>query len=258
MASTPRAVLLLFLLAPLAARAQTSPDATPPDTAPQEALQRAVTPPEPTPPARVEAPARAEAPPRAADARRWSLGAGVGFGVSVVSSTVSPDGLFLLGGSAPTASASLERELSPRSWLVLGVNGAITRQSSEMVAGTSYDQDLVLAAASIGVRNVVTPSGAPVDFSTVLLAEGGFAHAGLSPEPPSGAHALRSWRIGASFGIAVDRELTTGLSLRVATPLVQAAYSSERVEYVGGPPTRMSGFGVGVVVAPRLELRIAY
>jgi hypothetical protein len=257
MPSTPRAILLLLVLAPLTVRAQTPPDATPPDTAPQEALPRAVPPPEPTQPARVEAPAHVEVPPRPAEARRWSLGAGVGFGVSQVSLGVVP-GPVLLGVTAPTASASLERELSPRSWLVLGANGMLAQLSIEG-AGPSYDENLVAAGASIGVRNVVTAPGAPVDLSTVLLAEGGLARAVVTPEPTSGAPRLqRSWRIGASFGIAIDRELTPGLSLRVATPLVQGAYSDQRVEYVAAPPTRSSGFTVGVVVAPRLELRIAY
>jgi hypothetical protein len=59
-------------------------------------------------------------------------------------------------------------------------------------------------------------------------------------------------------GRRLVRELTGGLSLRVATPLVGVAYEESRTEVEGQPRRSGTDFSVRALLAPRLELRLAF
>jgi hypothetical protein len=115
------------------------------------------------------------------------------------------------------------------------------------------------AAVSAGVRRAVTRAGAPVTVSVHALADVGYAWSrddltSTTPEIRRG-EALGP---GVSFGLAVERELTSGLSLRVATPLFAARWNRWSSDgSVNGKVTGDSG-GVGLVLAPSLELRLAF
>jgi len=69
---------------------------------------------------------------------------------------------------------------------------------------------------------------------------------------------VTSWLAGANAGLAVERELTGRLSLRIASPLLGASYSRERVEEVGQPAQTARVFSIQAIIAPRLELRLAF
>ena len=193
---------------------------------------------------------------------QWSLGAGWSPGyVSVISSAPTSLG-FVSPPVLPAVTASLERRLGERTWLVLGVFGAVGRQRQDVPPGgfgLSQD-DATQLFVNAGVRWIVTVPGAPVDVSFLGLLEGGGAGWDQAVVSAGAETQLKTtaWRVGASIGIAIDRELTRGLSLRVATPLLGASYAWTRAEPAGQPPQEGSDFSVAAVIAPRLELRLAF
>jgi len=206
----------------------------------------------------------AQAPsPTAPEATRpeaeWSFGSGVSFEVFGFSGST-------LGGliiaDVPVVTGSLERRLSGRTWLVLGGSGSVSRNRSDVpvdAVGFARD-DARQFIVSGGVRRAITRVGAPVEVSGLILAEAGavdaeqrFVSPGLERRQD-----MTSWLAGASVGIAVDRELTGGLSLRVASPLLGGRYTRSRVEEAGQPDRTGSGLSVRALLAPRLELRLAF
>ncbi len=224
----------------------------------------------PEPPA--AAPAATAAPARPAS---WSLGAGVGFQTfglgtpvpSYLSSTIG--GLYLSPPAVPGAVASLERRLSARSWLVLGVNGTYDRERQDLTPQDTgvTKGDFWSLAVSAGVRHVVTPAGAPVDVSLDLVANAGATrwkgdanvyNYGGGPTIVEASFDESGWRAGATFGVAVDRALTGPLSLRVATPLVGAWYTRTKTKTSTQPTLDGDETSVGLALAPTLELRLAF
>jgi hypothetical protein len=210
-----------------------------------------------------------------APAGSWSMGAGVGFDlgffvgspVNLTSLSIGPP--YISPPVAPTAVVSLERRLSARDWLVLGVNGSYARDRQDLVPGRAgvKKSDLNTLAVAVGLRHVLTPAGAPVDVSFDVLANAGATRwkgdAAYYDSGAAGAIADASfdesvWRAGATFGIAVERELTSALSLRVATPIVGAWYGETRSEITGQPTLEGEDLGAGLALAPRLELRLAF
>lgn len=207
-----------------------------------------------------------------ATAGAWSLGAGVGFQTFAlgsspyfVSSTLS--GLYLPRPTAPTATASLERRLSARTWLVLGVNGSYDRDRQDLAPQSTglSKLDISELALAAGVRHVVTRAGAPVDVSidaranaggTRWKGEGAFYSSGVGPVEATFEQS--AWRAGATFGVAVDRALTGALSLRVATPIVGAWYARTETKVSGQPTEKGDELFAGLALAPSLELRLAF
>ncbi len=214
-------------------------------------------------------PAPAAAVPAARPAS-WSLGAGVGFQTysPVAVGSTSLGGLYVSPPTVPTAVASLERRLSARTWLVLGVNGTYDRERQDVAPQTTgiSKNDLYALALSAGIRRVVTPAGAPVDVSIDVLADVGATRmkgdASYYSYGPAGivqaSFDETGWRAGASLGVAIDRELTGALSLRVATPIVGAWYTRTKTEISGQPTLDGEEVAAGLALAPRLELRLAF
>jgi hypothetical protein len=228
----PHAALAALVLAPLVAAAEP-----------------------PTPPA-------PDAGPHAAE---WSFGAGLSFGLlfsSTPPSFISSSSPISSNAGVPTVNASLERRLSPRNWLVFGAAGAAERRRSDVPAdaiGFTRDdwRSLYLTA---GLRRVLTRASAPVDVSLLVLAGAGVAEADqhfLFTGAETRAD-VSSWLAGADAGIAVDRELTGGLSLRVASPLLGVTYARDRIEEAGQPRRTATAFSARAILAPRLELRLAF
>lgn len=202
----------------------------------------------------------------------WSLGAGVGFQMfgspGYLSTTLG--GLLLPPPEAPTAVASLERRLSGRSWLVVGVDGSYAHDRQDLPPQSTgvTKSDRWSLAVSAGVRHALTSAGAPVDVSIDVLASAGatrwkgdadyLAFGGTGYTVASGSFDQSAWRAGASFGVAVDRELTGALSLRVATPVASVRYTRTKTKVSGQPTQDGEDVGVGLALAPRLELRLAF
>jgi hypothetical protein len=205
----------------------------------------------------------ASSPPAApAAAPQWSLGAGVltfagsTSGVLFITSTA-----FVTPPTVPVAQATLERSLGDDTWLVAGVFGAVDRQRAEVPAGASgrtrYNQAMLGLRA--GVRRLLTPRGSPVDVSLLLTGNAGVGHS--REDLTFTADSVRrqtTWGVGASAGIAVDRELVSNLSLRVATSLVGAGYTWGRTELSDSGSGDGSAFSAGFQLAPSLELRLAF
>ncbi|WP_242356209.1 hypothetical protein [Anaeromyxobacter sp. SG64] len=198
----------------------------------------------------------------------WSLGGGLSWTLvgNPISAILLPSGAYVtsIDASIPSVNASLERRAGERTWIVLGLAGGGDRREMDPPSGSTYsptDQTVTGAFASVGVRRVLTPGDAPVDFSIVGAIEGGFVRASETTPSPAGGDLEETYRsrlVGVSGGIALDRTLTGSLSLRIATPLVTASYASVSSTATGQADRDGSALGAHVVLAPRLELRIAF
>jgi hypothetical protein len=194
----------------------------------------------------------------------WSFGAGVSFGVIAfqTGSLVGISGITSSNTSVPVVTASLERRLSPRAWLVVGAAGIVSRNRADVPAGNAgfARDDSRQLYLTVGVRRPVTRAGAPVEVSALFLAEAGAIDADQHAVvfTTEARQDVTYWLAGANVGIAVDRELTGGLSLRVASPLLGAVYYRSRVQESGQPDMTGNGVSVRALLAPRLELRLAF
>ncbi len=201
-------------------------------------------------------------------APRWSVGAGVSF---------ADDGLLLrsnLSSLAPSTTvpfvrASLERRVGAATWLVLGVAGAFETDDAPPApayylasdSGSSWQ-----GRVAAGLRRELTPPAAPFALSAMLLADVG----GLSANrkylavPTLGSEAVdvreeaRGMVAGVSAGAAVERQLTSGLSLRIASTVLSAGWSWTEVKPSNGSARSVRAFRGGLTLAPSLELRLAF
>lgn len=213
--------------------------------------------------AQVPAPPALEATRPAAE---WSFGGGVSYGLFTSSvSSLSPPfpGVSgLANAGVQVATASLERRLSNRTWLVLGAAGSATRRRGDVPVdayGYSRDDSRSLYFTG-GVRRVLNDAGAPVVVSVLILAEAGFgaAEQRYTNTASQTRQDVTSLLAGGNAGIAFDRELTGGLSLRVASPLLGVGYARDRIALAGQPERTASRFSGSALLAPRLELRLAF
>lgn len=205
-------------------------------------------------------PAVAPPPDAGAPAADWSFGAGVGF-----EGTLAPG---VIGGvpspsvQIPVVNASLERRLSGRTWLTLGVAGTLQDSRTDVAEGDSGVErsEVRQGFVSVGLRRALSRAGAPVEVSGLVQVEGGLADADQRlVSPASRTHQdVTVWFAGVGAGLAVERELTSGLSLRVASPLLGAWYERSRAREGGGPAADEAALSVRVLLAPRLELRLAF
>jgi hypothetical protein len=191
-----------------------------------------------------------------ADPPRWSLGAGFTFGETVLVGGI-PGEVLRLG--TPVASATVERAVGPRSWLVIGLSGIYDQSSREAVAlGSLSEASLSLLQVTAGLRHVVTPAGAPVDVSVLLLGGVGTATAETEYAGVDETAEASSWLVGASAGIAVDRSLTTNLSLRISTSLFDASWSTTETERTGERTVESKDLSVRLHLTPGLQLRLLF
>ncbi|WP_242346467.1 hypothetical protein [Anaeromyxobacter terrae] len=200
----------------------------------------------------------------------WSLGGGLSWTLvgDPISAILLPSGAYVtsIDASIPSVNASIERRAGERTWVVFGLAGGADRREmdpapSGAINYSPTEQTVTGAFASVGVRRVLTPRDAPVDFSIVGALEGGFVRASETTPAQVGGEidaTYRSRLVGVSGGIALDRTLTGSLSLRIATPLVTASYASVSSTATGQADRDGSALRAHVVLAPRLELRIAF
>jgi hypothetical protein len=186
---------------------------------------------------------------------RWSLGAGISTTYVYLLGSGAPG--FVGVGSSPSGHASLERRLSDSSWLVLGLDGTISdREQDAAGGGEKSRQEYRRLALDLGVRRVVTRPGAVVDFSLLAVAMGGYQEQ-LRTGSTLPDQEDSSWYVGGNVGFAVDRELTEGLSVRIATPVAGVTWQKIRTK-VSDEILNGHELTAGVFLAPRLELRLAF
>lgn len=203
------------------------------------------------------------APPAApAPAPVWSLGGGLTLGsLEYISTKNVGNGVVGFLGPllrVPGATGTLERRLSDRSWLFVNVSGWIQQERADVPAGSSgytRDDDR-LVTANVGLRRTLTARRAPVEVSTVVGAHGGFddSERRYTSYGSSTRATETTWFTGASLGIALQRELTDGLALRLSTPLVFATYHEATQRPAGQPRTTATGLTLALTIAPQLEL----
>lgn len=186
----------------------------------------------------------------------WSIGAGVAFDRILIAS----GGSAFLIDTGPELNASLERRLSPRTWLAFGARGSVYDHTEDVESGygtpsVAYRRLAVMA----GVRQLLTPGGAPVDVSLLALANAGVSAGDWTTEYAGTRERTEelAWGVGAELGIAVERELTGGIALRVATPIVGLGYAWADRD-VGGQSLSARTFSADLTLAPQLELRVAF
>jgi len=206
----------------------------------------------------------AQAAPPAAPAPaepEWSLGAGVSFDGLIFRGSFTTFATPLVSAFVPGVAASLERRLSARSWLVLGATAFWRSNRQDVPAGAfgiSRWEDRQVRAA-LGVRHALTGPGAPVEVSLLALADAGYSSVDATLVQTANADQEASaWTAGASLGLALERELTSRLSLRVASPLASLGYLATRQRQPGQGATKGHDFSAGLALAPRLELRLAF
>jgi hypothetical protein len=200
----------------------------------------------------------------------WTIGAGIGSigQVFLITPSTPAAGLFGpgLGQSVPVATFFLERRVGERTWLVFGASGSVTRNQVDpppptgVAIATITKDDSERGSLSVGIRDVVTRPGAFVDVSIQATVEGGYLHEQQELNTPGAAASeIRDtgsyWAV--TGGIAVERELTGGLAVRVSTPLLGTSWAKvARKDALGTRNgTSTSAF---VTLAPRLELRLAF
>ncbi len=214
--------------------------------------------PEPAAPA-AAAPAPAE--PAARDRANWSIGAGIA-GTNVYLYSVGSS-MLVIEQRAPVGAASLERRISGGTWLVLGLEATYDRRKSENAVSmsTTATDEYLYGRLSLGIRHVVSPARAPVDVSVVALAMGGTSRLKSTTEDAGieSTNESTGWSLGAEAGIAIDRVLTGGLSVRLATPLLSAGLGRAKMTPAGGgPEVKYDAVTFAAVIAPRIELRLEF
>jgi hypothetical protein len=193
--------------------------------------------------------------PGAAREPAWSIGAGLTFGQGGLSSLSSLTGLTTL---APGVSAFVEHQRGPRSFLVLDLSAAY--QSSQYGSGSTGHVRRRSVSADIGFRYLLTAPDAVVDVSVLALVNGGLSDSvsTVSGSLSSQVLGLTQWNLGVSGGFVVERKLVPGLFVRISTPVLYASYDRGKADYADLNTVTTSGFGVGLRLAPRLELRLTF
>jgi len=187
-------------------------------------------------------------------APQWSIGAGLVGNTTYILGTASSLGTGLTGPGLLGANASLERSLGGGRWLVLGLSLQAERSRDD--AGLVTRDDLVSTEVRGGVRFALTERGAPVEVSALLLADVGAAHTRVDQEGSSQSQDL-AW-LGASAGLAVERELVSNLAVRLSSPVISLTGAHTSTHVAGSPSFDGSTIAFGVALRPTLELRLAF
>jgi hypothetical protein len=214
-----------------------------------------------------EAAAPVAAGPAPIEEATWSIGAGLSFGGFVGMATSPPLG----SSSSPLWSpyygyettASIERRLAPRTWLVFGLAGGVNNLSYDPQpagSGGPLDARKRVLTFTAGARQVAW-SRSRFEVSVLGLIGAGWNDSHSRYQQSTGAVTEMSdhaWMVGLSAGLAIEFELTQGLSLRLATPLLRTNWRSGSVSQGGGATSSGHEFQVFAALEPRLELRLAF
>lgn len=266
--------LFLLLVLPLAALAQEK--ATPP--APPENPQVHEVPPVPTvttPPWNQPQPLHEAVPVP----RNWNLGAGISFlfpTVGVVSPGLGISGLAgagSLGGlsagvALPRLTLLIERRLSERLFLTFNAGVGYAGSQSETysaISSRSFSFD-----ATAGLRGIFNPGGVVEvsAFGSVVAAYSNFEYRsllqtvdsmGMTVQTPTTLRG-NAYTIGGIAGLALERELISGLALRLSSSILGFSFngteSNTLVQDIS-TENKTRGGEVGLRFSPAIELRYA-
>ncbi len=220
-------------------------------------------------------------PPPAAVPRQteWNFGAGLGFsfgGFGLSANAIGlagPAGSGGLGGlgvtPSPRATLLLERRLTDQLFLSFNAGAGYTALQSSTFSGFSY-RNLSLEG-SLGLRRLFNPGGvievsafgaAAVNYGnfegrSVLRTIDGMGGTTSTPQISRG----NSFAVGAVAGLTLERELITGLAVRLSSSILGFNYGGSNLTIlVSDTPTESAGdlFDVGLRFNPAIELRYAF
>lgn len=267
--------LILLLLLPLSAFAQETPP--PPETTPQVNAEPPV-PTVTTPPWNQPQPQPLhEAVPVP---KNWNIGAGISFlfptvgfpGISLGSlgSLAGTGSLASLTAGAPLPRLTLliERRLSERLFLML--NGGIGYSGSQNQTFSAISSRTFAFDASAGVRGIFNPGGVVEvsAFGSVAVAYANYEYRsilqttdsmGMSVQTPTTLRG-NSYTVGGLAGLALERELISGLALRLSSSILGFSYNgtaSSSVVQDNTTENESRGGDVGLRFSPSIELRYA-
>ena len=217
------------------------------------------------------APAEANAYP--VTTPQWSLGAGlVSPSWGYMSYGIGLTSLASVGGD-PSYMLSAERRLGESAWLLFRGSFSYRKYDAPTYSsvGTSgtVEQNQLTTEAAMGVRYLLVSD--VVDLSIYGMVGGAYGRvtgstsAGSGPSLSSfsyGGPGSRSYAVGATFGLALERSLTERLSLRLATDLADLQWGHARTksqDYQGNTATsKTRDLRAGVQLRPSLELRLYF
>ena len=266
-----------LLLLPLAAFAQETPTTTPPP--PETTPQVQTAPPVPTvttPPWNQPQPLHEAVPVP----RNWNLGAGisflfptVGFFPGVAIGALAGAGSGALGGLSagaplPRLTLLIERRLSERLFLML--NGGIGYSGSQSQTFSAISSRTFAFDASAGVRGIFNPGGVVEvsGFGSVAVAYTNYEFRsifqttdsmGMSVQTPTTVRG-NSYTVGGLAGLALERELISGLALRLSSSILGFSYNGTATSSIVQDNTTENesrGGDVGLRFNPAIELRYA-
>ncbi len=198
--------------------------------------------------------------------RSWSFGVGIAAPVIFVGYGLA------MGPQLPHGQVTLERRLRGRTWLMLQANGTYgkgagqpalfqyypppTQVTGVQLAETEYGNiGLVL-----GLRHAFSVAGL-FDVSPYLTIGGEYSGAtrtyrNLAFEQES-SESFRDFTHApgatAQVGLIIEREIISGLAIRLSTSILQARYTAAFSSY-----SRDTWFSAGLAFNPSLELRAVF
>lgn len=212
----------------------------------------------------------------------WTVGAGLTLGTGL-SSFAAPSQSGLLGGlgaltgtlgvsATPRMTMLIERRLNDYLFLAFGAGLGFSGNQIDAVPGYAYRQFNV--EGSLGLRRVINPGGV-VEISWFANVGLSYANAetrstGLTFDPLTGAQsteplstlfASQSFGFGGATGITLERELVSGLALRLSSSVLGIGYGSNSGTTTVGENSRKAsghGFDGGLRFSPTIELRYAF
>ncbi len=210
----------------------------------------------------------------------WNVGAGLSFGTPVFGLVEAAPGVAGLGGlgalsssfglsTQPRMTVLIERRLGERLFLGFQLAASFKASQSDTFSAAAYRS--VNVDGTIGLRNVLNPRGV-VEVSWFANVGVGFGNSEnrtiLTGVDATGAAtqipvSMRSnaFGVGAVAGLALERELISGLALRLSSSIVGVSYSlSGTTQIIREVSTENGnhGFDGGLRFSPTIELRYAF
>lgn len=214
----------------------------------------------------------------------WSIGAGIGLtigGIGYSSLLGSVSGLAGSGGlqslvglgvgTQPRLTILIERRLNEK--LFITFLGAASYSASQNDTNSDLKSHLLTLEATLGMRRVFNPRGL---IEVSLFANGGVGYSnseyrslGSVYDPNTGTFSQttlmisrgHSFSVGAVSGLALERELVSGLALRLSSSIIGLSYGlSSNTTTTPDAKTESKGHGVdvGLRFSPTIELRYAF
>ena len=194
----------------------------------------------------------------------WAVGAGVGANLDGPwGGQLGGQGLGGLGGGVgPRVEALVERRVSESIWLGLSLDGAISTSGAAGSGGGGAHHEAFSAGGRLSARYVFNP-GQVVEVSGMTSV--GYAYDSarsdaelvIDGEPAQMTSRATAHALTAGLGVALDLALVDTLTLSVASTLLEASWSHQRVEAFESASTADS-LSAGLALRPWLGLRYAF